>query len=218
MADTGAPHSIPYPIASDAPAGHTQMQSLATQVATRLGFVGKTAISATESRTNTAYGLLTTNDRVQNVVVPTDGLLEVTYWATWQESVAGAARAAIFIGANQLKTIDASSPASPGVNEALVGAGASTAIDKPLMTSSIGLVGSGIGTNTTAYTGDVTTGQAIGQITNTGSGSPFTIAALGGACRIFAAAGTYDVSVQFKSSSGSVTVKNRKLWVRVLPF
>ena len=35
---------------------------------------------------------------------------------------------------------------------------------------------------------------------------------------VFAAAGTYDISVQFKASSGSVTVKNRKLWVWTMGF
>jgi hypothetical protein len=60
MADTGAPHSIPYPVAADAPAGHTQMQALATQVAARIGFTGKSIIATVEARTNTAYGKLTT--------------------------------------------------------------------------------------------------------------------------------------------------------------
>lgn len=32
------------------------------------------------------------------------------------------------------------------------------------------------------------------------------------------AAGTYDVSVQFKASSGSVTVKERKLWIVSMGF
>jgi hypothetical protein len=31
-------------------------------------------------------------------------------------------------------------------------------------------------------------------------------------------AGTYDFSVRFKSSSGSVTAKNRKLWVASIGF
>lgn len=35
---------------------------------------------------------------------------------------------------------------------------------------------------------------------------------------LFAAAGTYDVSVQFKSSSGTVTAKERKLWVWTMGF
>lgn len=32
----------------------------------------------------------------------------------------------------------------------------------------------------------------------------------------FAAAGTYNISVQYKATSGSITAKERKLWVAVL--
>jgi hypothetical protein len=40
----------------------------------------------------------------------------------------------------------------------------------------------------------------------------------GGVCYVFAAAGTYDVSVQFKASSGSITAKSRKLWVSSVDY
>jgi hypothetical protein len=56
----------------------------------------------------------------------------------------------------------------------------------------------------TGNTTEVTTGQVVGVV---GSWGGFAV--------VFAAAGTYDVSVQFKSSVGSVTVKNRHLWVGV---
>jgi hypothetical protein len=49
--------------------------------------------------------------------------------------------------------------------------------------------------------------------------APIGQPAFGGSCEIFAAAGTYTVSVQFKGiGSTSVSVSNRKLWVQVLPF
>lgn len=164
---------------------------------------GKSIIAATETRTNAAYGLMTTPDRVQNVVLPTDGLIYVAYQATWQESVNSASRAAIFVGANQLKLADGTLTA-PQVQEASNGSGTAS-IDKPLSTSPRGLTGSGVGGGT-VYGGDVTTGQVVGQDFATGI------------CVLFAAAGTYDISVQFKSTSGSVTVKNRRLWVWTLGF
>jgi hypothetical protein len=52
---------------------------------------GKANIAAAESTTATSYaiGNLTTPDRVQNVVMPTDGLIAVWYQAIWQNTVSG---------------------------------------------------------------------------------------------------------------------------------
>lgn len=194
---------------------------------------GKVNIATAESRTNTAYGLLTTPDRVQNVVLPTDGLICVGYQATWQESVNGAALASIFVGANQLKA--ASSALSAPVTsrtEASIGSG-TTAKDVVLGSHQMGLASLMLDANdaAAAYTGDVTTGQVIGGGLEIGYNFPTTVkdgsnvnqtlttySIVGGPCFIFAAAGTYDISVQFKSTSGSVTVKNRRLWVWTINF
>lgn len=73
---------------------------------------GKSIIATEESRTNTSYGLLATPDRVQSVVLPTDGLLRVTFSALWKEASLGAARAAIFVGGSQLKVDAAEGVAS----------------------------------------------------------------------------------------------------------
>jgi hypothetical protein len=165
---------------------------------------GKSIIAAAEARSNTSYGLLTTPDRVQNVVLPTDGLIAVAFQADWQNSVGSAGNADIFIGANQLKRAYAS-VAAPGVSPAV---GPSTAASyRPLASYGGGLFASAdVGT---AHSGPVTTGQAVGDFTNSPEGGP---------CYIFAAAGTYDISVQFKASSGSVTARNRQLWVWTLGF
>lgn len=210
MADTGAPHSLPYPIASDAPAGHTQMQALATQVATRLGFVGKSVIATTQSRTNVAFGKLTTADEVTGVVLPTDGWIVIGYQATWQESVANNAEAAIFIGTDQLK-IASDAASAPSTQAAATGA-STAAKDQPLASFAGGLASTQVGDlpGNPNYGGDVTTGQILGVKDGT--------SVFAGPCTVFAAAGTYTISVQFRSASGSVTVKNRRLWVRVLPF
>jgi hypothetical protein len=141
---------------------------------------GKSVIATSEARTNVAYGTLTTPDQVSSIVLPTDGVICVLFQATWQESVADTGRAAIFIGANQLKVAS-----------------------------------------------DIKTGQAIGVTLTTvgnlnqeinGTNKTLADSQVGGPCSIFAAAGTYVVSVQFKSSSGSVTVKNRRLLVWAMGF
>lgn len=176
---------------------------------------GASIIAATESRTNVAFGTLGTPDQV-TVTLPTNGLIQVLFQATWQESVDGAAEAAIFLGGTGVKL--AQSGVAAPVSPSTVCTGAA-GIDTPLSTGPGGLMGFA-GTAPTAYTGDVTTGQVIGNASfeaasgGGGTGVASALAPMGGACFIFAAAGTYAVSIQFRSSSGSVTAKNRKLWVR----
>lgn len=165
---------------------------------------GKTIIATEESRTNTAFGTLTTPDQVSNVVLPTDGLIYIVYQAVWKQSASAAAQAAIFIGSNQLK-VTSTGATSPQVQFTLVTPNETNSY-KPVFSFPQGLYSEG--PTGAEYSGDVTTGQAVGQddlTTATGK--------RGGICTVFAAAGTYTVSVQFKASSGSVTAKNRKLWV-----
>lgn len=167
---------------------------------------GKANIAAAEARVNTVYGLMPTPDVVTGLVLPTDGLIVVGYQALWQNSVASAGRAAIFIGPTQLKVAPASGGAggAPIIQEAT--GNATVNIDAALATdiANNGLAGAAATANTT----EVTTGQAISR----GSGNN------GGPIYVFAAAGTYDVSVQFKSASGSVTAKNRHLWAMAIGF
>lgn len=157
-----------------------------------------------ETRTNVAYGLMpTVPDRIQNIVVPTGGKLRVDFAAIWNNSVAGAGRAAIFVGANQIKRMPAAGGA-PTVQEASIG-GSSTS-DSYLLTGAGGLItntGGGAGTAINA----ITTGLILANDAATPQGL---------ACDIWVPAGTYDVSIQFKSTSGNVNVKERHLWVEVI--
>jgi hypothetical protein len=182
---------------------------------------GAVNIATSQSTSSTTYTTLATPDQVTGVVLPTNGLIAVGYQATWQESVGGAARAAIFIGANQISTalMVSSSTNLNGAQYANIG---TASVNHVLTTApGIGLIStSGSG----AYPGDVTTGQTLGQYSNgvtnvnvTGGGAAATIAQ-GGIWHGFAAAGTYTVSVQFLTSSGTVTVSNRHLWVQALSF
>jgi len=151
---------------------------------------GKSIIPTSEARTNTAYGLLTTPDRVQAVVLPTDGLILVGYQALWKETVVAAASAALFLGSNQVAGAEVGNTTGGTIN-----------VDKVLATH-----GGGLSSSPVIASAQVTTGQLLGDPAN----------AVGGFCTIFAAAGTYDVSVQFKASSGTVTVNSRKLWVTTM--
>jgi hypothetical protein len=186
---------------------------------------GKSIIATEEARTNVAYGLLTTPDRVQSVVLPTDGLLAVLFMAEATESVAGAGRASIFVGSTQLRV------ASHGQYRFIddtVGQEASLQdvdgadIYNILTTFPGGLVGGSSISTTNTVSGEGDNPRAVAIVS--ASGTPYVARAgtvdldLGGVCLIEAAAGSYDVSVQFKSSSGSVTVKNRKLWVEARGF
>lgn len=182
---------------------------------------GSSNIATSEARTNTAYGLLTTPDRVQNVVLPRDGLIFLAYQATWRESVDGAARAAIFLGSNQAR-FAGSGNIGPSVSwgEAFIRSGSPNA-DVSLASNAIGLASLNGKSFNLDYAGDSTTGQAVGGgygVSATSGFASMADALTGGSCAIFAAAGTYDVSVQFKASSGSVTVRGRKLWVWTLAF
>jgi hypothetical protein len=169
--------------------------------------VRKSIIAAAESRSTTSYGTLTTPDKV-TVTLPTDGLLKIMYQATWDP---GGGLAAIFIGANQLKYLpDNSGSGAPIVQEAgggsVPGAILSTRPDAGGLLAIYPSV---------AYTGEVTTGQTFGVVTTV----PISGRISGsGPIYVFAAAGTYDVSVQFKAGGSAMTVSKRKLWVSVEPY
>jgi hypothetical protein len=186
--------------------------------------VGASVIATAQSTSSTSYTTLATPDEISGLVIPTYGLIRVWYNATWQESVASAARAAIFIGANQIKVPFSQSAGGPVTEAALTGSASPINTNYALASCSIGLVGS----SQAAYSGDVTTGQAQGIATAfsgielggvvTEEGLSDAIA-FGGPCDIDnLPGGTYTISVQFKTSSGSVTVSNRRLRAQVIAF
>lgn len=170
---------------------------------------GKSNIATSESRTNAAYGLLTTPDRVSGIVLPADGLIAIAFQATWQNSVASAGRAALFVGANQVKIQRqvGGGPNTVAVQEATGSATINN--DNVLASTAVGLKGVD---DTLSQPVDVTTGQIVSI------GGVATATTEGGIFYIFAAAGTYDISIQYKSATGSVTAKNRKLWVWTAGF
>jgi hypothetical protein len=185
------------------------IESLQTEVAAISGVTWYTpkAIATEETRESTSFGTLTTADEIKSVVLPENGLIMVGYRANWKQGAGGEVlkgRAAIFLGANQLKFAESGQPA-PIVQEAST----VTPLSKfgPLTSATHGLMS--IYSAAVTYSGDVTTGQALAQRSEGGT-------YYAGMCPIFAAAGTYDISVRFKATSGSVTAKNRVLQVAVL--
>lgn len=204
---TTTAHGLHYPTAADAPNGAGQIQQLATDIESILLAGGKSIVATSETRTSSSYGLLTTPDRVQSVVLPTDGIIQVRFLAQWNQSTSVAASAAIFLGSNQLQATTDIGAADPSV--ATVGTGSSNGVDHWLSTYWQGLV-SVAGASGASPSGPSSTGQVLGTFL-AGAGG-------GGAVDIVAPGGTYDVSVQFKTAGGTLTVRNRKLWVRVLPF
>lgn len=210
--------------------------ALAAQLGVSAGGVvsrGQTTIATEESRTNTAYGTLTTPDQVASVGMPANGLMFITYNALWKASVGGfAAKAAVFIGANQLKvrsTQDNAAVTQAAVQESTLNE------YSPLISTGFGLVGS---TETVSgeHAASPTTGVALGLtgfdnsapalyhelngiVSGVSAGHDLRDAGVGGLLVVDnLAAGTYNVSVQFKSSSGSVTAKERRLKVWTVAF
>jgi hypothetical protein len=180
---------------------------------------GKSIIPTSEGRTNVAFGLMPTPDQVTGIVVPQDGVVAVLYQATWNESVDASAQAAIFVDGASARIAQGNVAAPIAVSASCSGG---AGIDVPLSTGPAGLMGIA-GAGGVAYTGDVTAGQFVGNATFEsatagGTGAPSANAPMGGPAYLFMAAGTHTISVQFLASSGTVTVKNRKLWVWTIGF
>lgn len=185
----------------------------------------KAMISAEETRTNVAYGLMPTADRCQAVVVTPDSKIEINYFALWK--AAGNARAAIFIGANQIKI--AETDAAPKTQAAVAYGG--VGYYHTLTSFQGGLISSdaGMGDESIVATGQifgaqiaaasVEIGGVLRNASNGAYGTPNNSSIpAGGPVEIFVQPGTYDISVQFKCDSGAVSIKNRRLHVRNIGF
>lgn len=150
------------------------------------------AISKEESRESATFGTLPTADLIKEVVVGEKGLVRIGYSARFKSSVSGAGKAAIFLNTNQLRSYTTESKVQQCATNG-------TAF-RQLTTAPAGLLTSIAGTATGA---DVMTGQAISASLE------------GGMVSLWVAAGTYEVSVRFLASEGTVTAKERRLWCEV---
>lgn len=229
---------ITVPDDSDAPNGPANFRSAVDDLTARLGYAGaqggKSVVATAQGRTNTAYGLLGTPDRVSGLVVPADGDWIFILFDALVKTSAGGGRAAIFLDGtpgggslNQLKVTDLGSPGNPGNEAAVI---ASTLYER-VVSDPIGLIASGSAGGATDNL-HVGTGTAIGiagrnaatiPIAYEVSGSAQTRndpnPGVGGICAVQVDAGTYDVSVQYKASSGTITAQQRRLavWTKEFP-
>lgn len=165
------------------------MNAVQDQILDATGFQleGASVIATEQSRSNTAYGTLTTPDQVTNVVLPTDGLIVVRAHAHIKSSVNAAGSMGLFLGSNLVQNWKAN-----------LAAEVSTTGTNLYWPAATGRASSVILALAGGDHSDVTTGMVV----DSGSG-----------IFIFAAAATYTVSLQFKATSGSVTAKDRKLYV-----
>jgi hypothetical protein len=201
--------------------GSVTAEKLATGLG-RITWYAPKVIATEESRINTAYGALTTADEIKSVILPENGLIEVNYQARVKSS-ASSGFAALFLGANQLKVPYTGAELANFATNEPEEARVISAKWNQLFSFPGGLVATaGSGADMAAH---ATTGQIIGAVSKEDGVANYQVGAaalslphgsFGGAVKIFAAAGTYNISVQYKASSGSVTAKERKLWVSVL--
>lgn len=148
-------------------------------------------IATEQTRESATFGTLPTADLIKEVKVGAKGLLRVGYSARFKSSVSAAGKASIFLGANQFRIYTT----EPKTQQAST---VGTTFRQLSTCSGLGLATSTSGEATGA---DVTTGQLIS------SGLE------GGMAELWLAEGTYEVSIEFKATSGSVTAKERRLWV-----
>jgi hypothetical protein len=177
-------------------------------------------ISTEETKTSESFTALTTADEIQNIVVPAGGFMLVGYKAIWKSGTKGVGRgaAAIFLGENQLRVPD------PAGGEGKQAARSSTLTENQwgsLTSCPLGLVGSQ--TVTPGALAWPTTGAVVGMPQSAEAelgGGMLASGAYGGLCQVFAAAGTYNLSVRFKAGGGGapLTVKERQLWVVVFGY
>lgn len=154
-----------------------------------------------ETTTSTTYTTLTTPDQIANIVVPSDGLIKIAYRALFKLTGAtNAGAVAIFVGSNQVKFPAAN--AVPAVQEQSLAAAAdnySYLATRP--------TGDGWG--------NVDSGTSDSSLVTTGTAGDFN------PLMIEVAAGTYTVSIQWHvnaTAGGTLSVKERKLWVWTLGF
>lgn len=150
------------------------------------------AIAKEETRESATFGTLPTADLIKEVKVGEKGLVRVGYSARFKSNITGTGRAAIFLGANQVKEYT--------TEPKVVSASTIGTTFRHLSSSYRGLVTSTAGE---AVGADVTTGQLL------------TASLEGGMAELWLAEGTYEVGVFYKATSGNVSAKERRLYVEV---
>jgi hypothetical protein len=201
---------LPYFLLSEIGLGNPDIQgwfqNFATAANARVSVpaaVYKTAVATVGSAT---YADPSDGGDKVTVACPTDGLLIAGYSSLWKVSAAATIAAAFFIGPTggtqtQLKLPNPASGGAPVVQEATLSPGAAT--NYGYLHSNrqgLGAILPGATDNTLVTTGLVLASPSGAQD--------------GGLCYIFpGTADTFDVAVKYKNSAGTLSVKERRLWV-----
>lgn len=186
----------------DALNGLLNSENKVTKASAESGLYSK-IIPAEQVITTTTFKKMSENgaggtaDEIPGIVMAENGLLLIGFSGAVKSSSSSEGRVGLFLGANQTKVQNTSGSLS-NVEVTTF----NTAFHRVVSSPSLGLSSAEGAT----FTSDETTGQVLG----------YSTAGAGGLVAIFVAAGTYTVSVKFKAAAGSVTAKERKLWV-VLP-
>lgn len=154
---------------------------------------GKSIVNTAESVTGSPHAVLATPDRVSNIVVPSGGLLLVSFWAQIVSSSAtGTAR--IYLNNNPVSNVNG--PADGQVNSSIA--------NGILVTSPApnwaGLGGLSLYGDSTV-SDDLTNGHPVGEF-----------------LPIVVNPGTYTVEMRYEKTAGTVTLSNRKLYVKAEAF
>lgn len=168
---------------------------------------GLCSIATEETTTSTSFVELTTPDQVSSIVMPTDGLIAIGYRALWK--LTGATNdgsAAIFLNDNQIKS--ASTNSAPIVRQISLDA---TGDNYGILTTAGGQGGLACAESASSNS----------SFTGTGTILQPEPATAGSIVYVYADAGTYDVSIRFAvnvTAGGTLSVKERKLWVWAMGF
>ncbi len=212
--DATTKFNLPIPETTDDATVPAHMGLLADAIDTELGKAGaqsgKSIINTEQFTTSTSPTYLGTPDRIQNLILETDGLISIAFQANWVKSQTVADSTAVALPVlNGQQIYTAKDHDYAGV-VSTAATRLDTDTDRPgaLWTTPTGLATSPRWHNDP----NLTTGQVIGGIEGTSNPS-------GGVMTVFAAAGTYEVGIMFYViGTGYVTVKNRRLWAWVKDF
>lgn len=165
---------------------------------------GSALIAASESITNSSFATLATPDQVANIVVPTNGILLVSYWAR-VEKTAGASgdgcSVGVYLGNNPVRDIDGHSSAQMSTGTVCSGSSANVAKVFTGTNPSVGY-GALLNFQNSAVVDDTTNGHVIGMFVP-----------------IIVAPGTYTVNVKYqKIGSPTMAAANRRLYVEAKSY
>lgn len=170
---------------------------------------GKSIVDQAEVTSSLTYTPLTTPDLV-TVTLPTNGIIQVVFFARWASTLGNNERISVFLnGVQALKGSGTGAPSAPVDNAGGLTPNVTDGTFNYVWAGTHAFWGLGANGNDVNY---ATGGQLFG-------GGPPMTGATGPELTLFAAAGTYDVSIQYRNiNPGTLTVKSRKLWVWTMGF